>query len=191
MIDENGTTVACHAERAFEIDSYDELVRSGKLWHRDGMTWGGERVPELTIKKSMDQINGRVTHAGSMWVRPAARKRGLSLYLPYLSRALFLRNYEVRYLSGFVLSSLAGSRVPRTAYGFPHMEEYLSGWFPPTRRHEEKVFICYQNRVEAMERFRALPFHPEFPVQAPAAEAKVAVPSDLEVGKRPRVDADN
>jgi hypothetical protein len=202
VVDQNGVTVACHAERIFEVDDFHELVASGKLWHRDGMKWGGERVPELEINRIPLDVHGRVTHAGAMWIRPHARKRGLSLYLPYLSRALCLRNYDAAYLSGFVLQGLAGSKVPKMAYGFPHMEPYLRGWFPPTRRHEEVVYLCYQSRVEGVERFRELPEHPQFPIAAPGEKEKEPTPaaakpaeegatSDLEVGKRTRVDADH
>lgn len=192
VIDENGVTVACHAERIFEVDNFHEFIASGKLWHRDGLKWGGDRVPELSIRQMPLNITGRVAHAGSMWIRPQMRKRGLSLYLPYLSRALCLRNYDTSWLCGFVLQGLAGSSVPRAAYGFPHIEPYLSGWFPPTRRNEEIVFLCYQNRVEGVERFRELPHHPQFPLNpAGGSDAAATVPSDGEVGKRPRVDADN
>lgn len=194
VVDANGVTVACHAERIFETDSFHDLVASGKLWHRDGIKWGGERVPELAIRQIAVDIHGRVAHAGSMWIRPQMRKRGLSLYLPYLSRALCLRNYDATYLCGFVLQGLAGSKVPKLAYGFPHMEQYLSGWFPPTKRHEDSVFICYQNVPEGVERFNELPDHPAYPVavagETPAPLA-AATGSDDQVGERPRVDADN
>ena len=190
VIDKNGMTVACHAERLFDVDNFHDLVASGRLWHRHGLKWGGERVPELKVNRIPLDIRGRVAHAGSMWIRPPARKRGLSLYLPYLSRALCLRNYEAAYLCGFVLESLAGSAVPKIAYGFPHMEPYLSGWFPPTRRHEEVVYLCYQSRVEGVERFYELPIHPHFPVPGPNEPAQAGA-SDLEIGKRSRVDANH
>jgi len=81
-------------------------------------------------------------------VSPVYRKKGLSLFLPFLSRSLCLRNYGTDFHTALVLASMAGSRIPTADYGYPHVEWCLRGWFPPTRRHEEDVHICYMTQAE-------------------------------------------
>ena len=160
--DENGVTVASHAEAIFHTDDFIRLIETRELWHPAGVRLPpGETEP--IIQRPPVAIAGKVAYGGSMWINPAHRKRGLSVYLPYLSRALFMRNYDTDYHTGIVLGSLGLSNVPTLGYGFTNVEPCLTGWFAPSGRHGV-AYLCYMNQQECLQQFRKLPAHPEFPV---------------------------
>lgn len=174
IIDENGTTVASHAQRIFETDDFHDLLVSGRIWYANGVTPAAGQEP-VQVQRSSLLIAGVVAHAGGLWVHPTYRKKGLSMFLPFLSRSLCLRNYNTDFFTALVLASMAGSRIPTGDYGYPHVEWCMRGWFPPTRRHEEDVHICYMTQAETIDRFRRLPDHPAYPAAAFAERLKRAV----------------
>ncbi len=162
VLDEDGVTVATHAETMFLTDDFVSLIESGELWR-----WAGSPPPagesNPVIQRPPVQIKGKVAYGGSMWINPAQRKLGLSLYLPYLSRALFMRNYETDFHTGLVLGSLGLSSVPKQGYGFTNVEPCLTGWFAPAEKHGV-AYLCYMNQQESLKQFQKLPQHPQFPV---------------------------
>jgi hypothetical protein len=161
LIDVDGVTVASHAERVFETADFYDLIESGELWF--GVN-AQRRMPQrLRLMRPQTGIAGTVGHAGSLWVEPRHRGLGLSLYLPYLSRSLCLRNLGTDFHTGLVFKSLAGSRVPTAYYGYPHVQLIIRDHFPPTKRDEE-VYICHISREESLAKLRALAGHAEFPV---------------------------
>jgi hypothetical protein len=174
IVDQDGTTVASHAQRMFTTHDFHELLTSGRVWFPDGVSFAPGQEP-IQVRRTSMLIHGVVAHAGGLWVSPVYRKKGLSLFLPFLSRSLCLRNYGADFHTALVLSSMAGSRIPTADYGYPHVEWCLRGWFPPTRRHEEDVHICYMTQAETIDRFRRLPDHPSYPADAFAERLKQAV----------------
>jgi hypothetical protein len=171
VIDDTGATVACHADRVFRLEDFGDLLESGQLWYRDG--FGPHTHTEVRVERPPIRISGTVSHSGALWVHPRVRGRGLSLYLPYLSRSVLLRNFHTTYHTGVVFKSLASSRVPTANYGYPHVTPCLEGFFPPTGKNE-LMYFCYIDSRESIEHLRGLPRHPEFPVDlGPALDRKV------------------
>jgi len=180
VIDDRGTTVACHADRIFLVNDFCDLLETGELWFDGGFR--NRSLGRLPIIRPPTRIGGAVSHSGSLWVDPSYRGKGLSLYLPYLSRSLLLRNYETEFHTGVVFRSLAGSQVPTANYGYPHVEICIDGYFPPTGR-EEQIYLCYVSQAESLQILRRLPWHPMFPVAFGDG-------LDLEIVEGPVVDAD-
>lgn len=173
IFDMHGRTVASHADRIYETDDFCGLMESGELWYSNGRA--ALNGHEVKIKRPPVTISGKVGHSGSMWVHPQHRGKGLSLYLPYLSRSLCLRNFNTDYHTGFVFKGLYGTKVPRSFYGYPHVELCIDGYCPPTSRDDE-LYLCWISQQEAIDMLRTLPTHPEFPVALEEA-------SDVEVGE--------
>jgi GNAT superfamily N-acetyltransferase len=143
-----GETVACGAGRLFETDDYLELKRSLRLW------FDREPVPhrgrlELIVPDATPFIAGRVGHEGGLWVHPAHRKRGLSMLVPRLVRAICLGRFAVEWQCGVNFDDLTRSGLPTGAYGFPHCVPCLDGFFPPTGRHE-RMHMVYMSRAELL-----------------------------------------
>jgi hypothetical protein len=174
VVDQDGVTIASHAQRIFITGDFHDLLETGRLWYPDGLIPVPGQEP-LQVKRTSMLISGVVAHAGGLWVNPLYRKKGLSLFLPFLSRSLCLRNYDTDFHTSLVLASMAGSRIPTSEYGYPHVEWCLRGWFPPTRRVEENVHLCYMSQAETLERFRRLPDNPNYPADAFAERLKRAV----------------
>jgi len=162
--DQEGQTIACHAERIYSTDDFvSEFLASGRLWwHRTSPipaeTWRGQ-LAELPIC-----LRGNVAYAGSMLISKPHRGRGLSLFLPYLSRALCLRNYRTSFHTGLVRESLAGSAVPTGNYGFPRTTPIFRGTLPGLIGPYEQVHLCWMDRHEGFARLTSLPEHPKFPI---------------------------
>jgi hypothetical protein len=99
-----------------------------------------------------------------MWIDKPYRGQGISMFLPYLSRSLCLRNFDTDFHTGLVFKNLAESKVPRAYYGYPHVDLCIDGYFPPTGKPEQ-VYLCWISRAESIERVHTLPRHDEFPVE--------------------------
>ena len=164
VVDADGATVASHAQRVFVVDDFCSLIRSGSLWFALGTPMDPERT-ELTAPGQA--LSGCIAHAGSLWVDPEHRKKGLSVWLPYLSRLACLRNYSPDFFSALVFEKMATSGVPAKFYGYTHVEPILRGFFPPTGT-DEHVFLCYMNCRDAIDKIRLLAVHPEYPVDPDA-----------------------
>lgn len=162
IFDEEGQVVASHAQRVFVTADFCDLVESGKLWYDTGLKLEEGQDP-LKITRPTTLISGAVAHAGGLWVQPAYRKKGLSLFLPFLSRALCLRNYAPDFMTCIVLEGMAKSPLPKMGYGYCHVEPFVTGWIPPVARNDT-IYICYMSAQETMAQFRWLPDHPFHPV---------------------------
>ncbi len=162
--DQDGQTIACHAERVYATSDFaSEFLASGRLWwHRrppiPAAHWR-EKLADLPIC-----LRGNVAYAGSMLISKPHRGRGLSLFLPYLSRALCLRNYRTNFHTGLVRESLAGSAVPTGNYGFPRTTPIFRGTLPGLNGPHEQVHLCWMDRHEGISRLQSMPEHPKFPV---------------------------
>jgi hypothetical protein len=144
-----GETVAWHADRIFETSDFRGLLQSGAVWRSKS---GGASAPDGRFRVRRDDgdlLAGRTAHAGSLWVAPSHRKRGLSSILPSLSRAVCLLEHDVDRHTGLVFEHLARSGLPSKGYGYPHVELCVDGYFPPTGR-DERVYLCHISREETL-----------------------------------------
>ncbi|HLI10839.1 MAG TPA: hypothetical protein VKY65_04500 [Alphaproteobacteria bacterium] len=158
-----GDTVAMSAARVFETDDFYELIRNERVWFRTPPPDAGERCKVQRIGPF--DVRGVVAHVGGLWVNPAWRKRGLSRTLPWLVRALLLRNFGVDHVTSLVFEGIAFSGLPKNAYGFTTVGLVIDGFFPPTEK-DERVYMCHITRQEILQRME--------PAATPAAIAPAA-----------------
>lgn len=162
LLDEEGRSVACSAERVIETDDFAELIATGRIWYAAGFPaiGGPERIEVIRPSRP---VKGVVSHSGSTWVDPAWRGQGLAMLLTYLSRAISFRNYGAEINTGFVRHSLYVTSVPTQSYGYAHVELCIDGFFPP-QGTDEVLYLCWIDAAEFVAQIEALPFHPKNPV---------------------------
>jgi len=138
-------TIATSAARLFVTDDYLALKRTMKLWYEKP----SPDFAELAISQPPDTpvIQGRVGHEGGLWVHPAHRKRGLSVLLPHLNRALCLREWEIDWQTGIAMKGIGECGIAERAYGFPHVVPFYEGHLPVTQR-TERLYMTYMDRSE-------------------------------------------
>jgi hypothetical protein len=139
-------TIASSAARFLITDDFLELIRSMRLWQQSPPA-----DSNLTVvpPAAMPAIAGRIGHEGGLWVHPAHRKRGLSVILPHLNRALCFRQWDIDWQTGIARRAIGESGIATWAYGFPHVEPCFEGHFPLTRS-QERLYITYMDRVELL-----------------------------------------
>jgi hypothetical protein len=140
---EGSHTVATMAARLFVTEDYLALKRSMRLW-RDAPPLG---ELTLTLPPGMPTIAGQVGHEGGLWIHPEHRKRGLSVILPHLIRALCLRQWNIDWITGVTRRAIGECGIAKWAYGMPHVEPCFEGYFPITGA-PDRLFIAYMNRAE-------------------------------------------
>jgi hypothetical protein len=138
-------TIATSAARLFVTDDYFDLIRSTRLWY-DPPRPQDARL-EVTRPLGVPLIGGRVGHEGGLWIEPTHRKRGLSVILPHLNRALCLREWEVHWQTGMTMRSIGQSGIASWAYGFPHVVPCFEGRSPLIDR-DESLYLTYMSRDE-------------------------------------------
>ena len=138
-------TIAMMASRHFFTDDYLELKRSMRLWY-DPPRPGDTRL-EITVPADTPIIRGKVGHEGGLWVHPQHRKRGLSVILPHLNRALAFRQWNMDWQTGLPLRGVGESGIATWAYGVPHVVPCFEGYFPMSRRLD-RLFVAYMSRDE-------------------------------------------
>jgi hypothetical protein len=140
-------TIATSAARLFVTEDYMALKRSTKLWydtpHRN------EAPLAITVPSDMPKICGRVGHEGGLWIRPDHRKRGLSVILPHLNRALCLREWDIDWQTGLALRDIGECGIATSAYGFPHVTLCYEGK-APFKSRLERLFVTYMSRQELL-----------------------------------------
>lgn len=146
-IKEGSHTIAAMAVRYFENADYLALKRSTRLWFDPPRPEDTELA--LTLPHDMPIIRGRVGHEGGLWVHPLHRKRGLSVILPHLVRALCFRQWDVEWETGLVLRSIGASGIAKWAYGFPHVIPCFEG-MTPLKPYPERLHIVYMSRAELL-----------------------------------------
>ena len=194
LTDPQGRVVASHADRIYRTEDFCALVETGELWFANpDKEFGGRKVKVL---RPPVRLSGVVGYSGSLYVDKAYRGHGLAVYLPYLSRSVCLRNFATDFHTGMVFKHLAGTKVPRQYYGYPHIDLCVDGFVPPnghdyTTSEEEATarlnrmlsYLCWISQAEAIERLRQLPAHELYPValDAPTDGAGSAARLDREV----------
>lgn len=146
-----GQTVACIANRLFITDDYIGLKRSFRLWY-DLKPVLVRQPLNIVLPEDVPHINGRVGHHGGLWVHPDWRGHGLAGTLPRLTRALSMRHFDVDWHCGAVLKHIADRGLPLKAYGYPHMDICIDGYFPVTNQNET-VYMGWITRPEILKQF--------------------------------------
>jgi hypothetical protein len=161
------STIATSAARLLLTDDYFELQRSMRLWyenppHHSRLAITAPNVPA---------ISGRVGHEGGLWVDPGFRKRGLSVILPHLNRALCFREWSVAWQTGITSRGIGESGLAERAYGFPHVVPCFEGFLPVTG-NVERLYATYMSAEELVAALspeavaRLLPDHYGQPIHA-------------------------
>lgn len=160
----DGTTVASHAERAFECrDFVSEFIETDRIWFAKGVDIETHKW-RTKIHHPSVVLSGNVSIAGSMFVRKEHRGTGVSLYLPYLSRSIFMRDHKTDWNTGLVRENILNSRIPTEYYGYPRTALVFSGTLPRTNSAFTDIHLCWISRQESIERLRQLANHPRYPI---------------------------
>ncbi len=160
----DGTTVASHAERVFDChDFVSEVIETDRIWFAAGEKMD-RRLWRTEIHHPPIKLSGKVSIAGSMFVRKEHRGTGVSLYLPYLSRSIFLDSYKTDWNTGLVRENILKSRIPTEYYGYPRTSLVFSGTLPRTTGAFTDIHLCWISRQESVEKLRQLAQHPRYPV---------------------------
>lgn len=138
-------TVATCAARLLVTEDFLSTMHTQQLWRE-------RPAPELgtlaiTAPPEMPLIRGHVGHEGGLWVHPQHRKRGLSVILPHLARALCVREWDVDWQTGVARQGIGECGIATWAYGMRHVEPCFDGYFPLTRSRE-RLFVVYVDRAE-------------------------------------------
>ncbi|WP_157089232.1 GNAT family N-acetyltransferase [Oceanibaculum pacificum] len=141
-------TIACIANRLFITEDYLNLKRSLRLWYDLKPVLIREPL-NVVIGDHVPHISGRVGHHGGLWVHPSWRGNGLAGFLPRLTRALSMRHFDVDWHCGIALKAIADRGLPLKAYGYPHMDLCVQGFFPVTGKHED-IYMGWITRPEML-----------------------------------------
>lgn len=140
-------TIATCAARHFITDDYLALMRSTRLWFDPPRPEDTELA--LTLPSDMPLIAGSVGHEGGLWVHPEHRKRGLSVIMPHLARALCFRQWDVDWQTGLALRGIGTCGIAKWAYGAPHVVPCFEGK-TPLKPYPERLHVVYLSRDELL-----------------------------------------
>jgi hypothetical protein len=162
LVDAQGATVACSAERTLETDDFCAMVANGTVWYRGGFAdiGGPASIPVLPVSQP---LAGRVGASGSTFTTQAWRRHGLALVMTWLTRLISFRDLGTNINTGFVRHSLAMTSVPSQSYAYEHIERIIDGYFPP-QRGPEQLYVCWIDRAQMARRVLDLPQHPTNPM---------------------------
>ena len=109
-LDEDGNTVATHAQRLFvwPNTTLEDEVRSLRIFYADP-------APHVMAGESMEitapigkLMTGRAMWGGVLWTHPDWRRRGLVKIVPRIARAYGYTRWAPEYIFAFVEAKLAG-----------------------------------------------------------------------------------
>ena len=138
-------TIATCAARLFVTEDCLDLLRTMQLWFAAPPPSYGRLAIEAP--PGMPVISGNVGHEGGLWVHPEHRKRGLSVILPHLARAVCAREWQVDWQTGIARKGIGECGIVQRSYGMPHAERCFDGYFPPTRS-QERFYLVYMDSAE-------------------------------------------
>lgn len=138
-------TIAICAARLFVTDDFLDVMRTQRLWRHEPPPQLGTLA--ITAPRMMPPIAGHVGHEGGLWVHPQHRKRGLSVILPHLARALSVREWDVDWQTGVTRQGIGECGIASWAYGMRHVEPCFDGYFPLTQSRE-RLYLAYVDREE-------------------------------------------
>jgi hypothetical protein len=170
--DSRGKIVASHAERIYQCQDFvSEVIESDRVWFDRGVSTP-RREWRTEVTHPPVKIGGNVGFAGGMFIQPDHRGAGLSVFLPYFSRSLCMRNYATDWHTGLVRQNIAASPVPTGYYGFPRTTHLFDGTIPRTAGGFKDLHLCWMTREEGFVRLQELPSHPRYPVALPILKPK-------------------
>ncbi len=140
-------TIATSAARKLVCEDFLSLMRTGHLWFDPPRSNRAELA--LTPPLDMPKIAGRIGYEGGLWIHPDHRKKGLSVILPHLNRALCHREWDVDWQVGITLRSLGESGLAHRAYGFPHAARCFEGRSPITDTYDH-LYVVYMDAEELL-----------------------------------------
>lgn len=146
ITDRDGSVVAVHASRIFQVERFFDLMRNERIW---GDLRPRMLSPGYRFIAPLEEFGGTVGHTGGLWVSPTQRGRGLASLLPAIARDMMLRNHEIEHDTALVFEAIAASGMPARIYGYSHAPLCVDGYFPPARR-AARVHFCYLSRAEAL-----------------------------------------
>jgi GNAT superfamily N-acetyltransferase len=138
-------TIATCAARLFITDDFLAVLRTQRLWLDEPPPHLGTLA--ITAPRTTAPVAGHVGHEGGLWVHPAHRKRGLSVILPHLARALAAREWDVDWQTGVTRRAIGECGIASWAYGMQHVELCFDGYFPLTQSLE-RLYLAYVDRAE-------------------------------------------
>lgn len=138
-------TIATCAARLFLTDDFVALMRAQRLWQDESPPGPGTLA--ITAPPGISFMAKHIGHEGGLWVHPQHRKRGLSVILPHLTRALCVREWDIDWQTGVTQQAIGECGIAIWAYGMRHVEPCFEGYFPPTRSCE-RIYLAYMSREE-------------------------------------------
>src|SRR5262245_29651319 len=155
-----GEVVTTIAARIYDWPdtSMGEEVESLRFLYQDVERW---RLPNerCTVSAAAARkITGRVFYGGGAWVRPDFRSKGLSSYLPRLSKVYGLARYDFDWATCVVEPMLARKGVCKR-YGFDNIEFGIH--FGGTRFGDHDSALCWLSRDEFIDDLAAVERSPE------------------------------
>jgi len=141
-IDEAGETAVIHASRLYDhgARSVADDLESLQVFYDDPAPHLAAGAYAKVSAPAARHICGRVAFAGALWVRPDCRRMGFSKFVPRLTRALALTQWNTPAFWGGVEPALNEIGVTR-AYGSWHVEEGFSLHIPGWRGDLEFLFL--------------------------------------------------
>lgn len=139
-----GEMIGCQAIAIFSDDSLGRLMRTGRLWSRDGFDVDGAVAPVA------DEITGSFSYGGVMWVEPSWRQRRIAFYMTAINRVHILRNHDVRFVTGTVLEEMTHHRMITYDYPADQVEPVFDGSLP--FMGETNWYLCHMTADQAMDR---------------------------------------
>lgn len=136
--------VGCQGIAIFSDTSLGSLMRSGRLWAREGFNVAGH------VYQIADDVCGRFSYGGVMWVDPAWRQRQLAFYMTALNRVHILRDFDVRFITGTVLEEMTRHRMITYDYPSDQVEPVFEGDLP--FMGETSWYLCHMTAAQAMQR---------------------------------------
>ena len=132
-VDEAGETAVIHASRLYDHGdrSIADDLRSLQVFYDDPRPHVAAGAYVDVSAPSAHHISGRVTFAGALWVRPDCRRLGFTKFVPRLTRAFALTQWNAPAYWGGVEPELHDIGVTR-AYGSWNVEDgftlHMPGW---------------------------------------------------------------
>lgn len=137
--------IASRADRWWPDADYDTLLRYGHLFSRTGY---GDGLAAGFYYPLPSGLEGRICHAGSLYVRPDWRGAHLSKLLPRLGRALADITVGFDVYTAVVFDTLYRHGLPQANYGYPHWQLCFDGHFPAIGK-PVKVHACWMTKAES------------------------------------------
>jgi GNAT superfamily N-acetyltransferase len=171
VVDKTGKVVASRGQKIVEADDFMDLLYSGKLWFRNGADIDPVKTQYISPSR---RLSGRISHGGAVFVLPEHRKKGLSMWLPWLGHINCMQTSDPDWYNALVWKGIAEGVVARDRYCYPHIERCVVGVFPAKGKDDGGMWLCYMDRNFAVRKAYELADDKDFPISIPA-ESRLAL----------------